>query len=85
MPEMMVYEDEDALSTRTGMRGREETHLLRLSINVNTECRVLLLETVEGAGEVGGLLTLGADGEGDDGFGNEHGSLRGLFGSVSKE
>jgi hypothetical protein len=49
---------------------------LRFSINMNSESRILTLEAVHSFGEVGGILgVFGFDGERDDGFGHEHGSL----------
>lgn len=75
MPEMMVC-GVGTISKERKSRTERRTHLLRFGIDVNAECRVLLLETVEGTREVGGLLTLGADGEGDNGLGDEHGGLQ---------
>lgn len=46
--------------------------LLRLGINVNTECRIFFLEPVECSREVGGFVALWSDREGDDGIGDEH-------------
>ena len=50
--------------------------LLGFGVNVHTEGGILALEAVHGFREVGGIfVVLGLDGEGDDGFGDEHGSL----------
>lgn len=49
--------------------------LLRFGINMNTECRVLLLESVECSREIGRFVAFRSNREGDDGFGDKHGVL----------
>lgn len=60
--------------------------LLGLLVDVDAEGGVLTLETGHGLGEVGRVLgVLGLDGEGDDGFGDEHGGLQELAMEMDRE
>ncbi|KAH3680161.1 hypothetical protein WICPIJ_008374 [Wickerhamomyces pijperi] len=64
--------------THTGDDG-----LLGLRVVLHSESRIFLLETVDGLGEVGGVLRFGSDGQRDDGVWNEHrghGDLRSTIG-----
>lgn len=63
---------DDQLTFELSGSGLHKTHLLGLGINVNAECRVLLLESVQSAREVRGFLTLWSNCERNDGFRNEH-------------
>jgi hypothetical protein len=71
MPEMIVYD-----SISIGMCKVEAAYLLRLGVDVDAESWILTLESVDCTGEIGGLLSFWSNGEGDDGLGNIHRSLR---------
>jgi hypothetical protein len=45
---------------------------LGLVIDVDSECGVFLLESVERARKIGGFISFRSDREGNDGFGNIH-------------
>lgn len=61
-----------------------DNSLLGLAVDVDLEGRILLLEAVQGLGEVGGLLALGLEGQGNNGVGYEHGGHGVLEGTVGK-
>lgn len=56
-------------------RSLTAAHLGRLGVDVHTESRVLLLESVHCSREVRCLSSLWSDRQGDDGVGHEHGRL----------
>ena len=58
------------------------TNLLRLLIDMNSERRILLSESVESLGKLRTLLSDGEESEGNDGLGNEH---RGLDSEATSE